>query len=67
VVRASEGGLIKSAPVTSVCLLKTLGEAGAEFDTPETNRFAADSDTAFSLEIFHILVTASTRLSLNRQ
>ena len=49
---ASKGCLIKIASVTSVRLLQTVREAGAELDTPQTDRFAADSDASLGEEIF---------------
>jgi hypothetical protein len=63
---SKQGRLYKSAPVTSVCLFQTLGEAGAILDTPEANRFAADSDTSLCQQIFYIAMTVTTRLRLNR-
>jgi hypothetical protein len=54
VVGASEGGLRKSTSVTSVCLFQTLGEAGSELDTPETDRFVAYGYTALGQQIFNI-------------
>jgi hypothetical protein len=57
VVGASKGGLIKSASVTSVRLIQTLREAGAELDTPQANRFAADSDASLGKKILDISVT----------
>ena len=38
-------------------LLQTLGEAGAEFDTPKANCFAADDNSSFIQQIFDVSMT----------
>lgn len=40
--------------VASVLSLRAAGVSGTAFDTPEANRFAADSDTSLSNQVFGI-------------
>tara|TARA_R110002072_G_scaffold123352_2_gene258608 strand:+ start:1681 stop:1971 length:291 start_codon:yes stop_codon:yes gene_type:complete len=47
---------VESITIASVFSLQSWGVNGSEFDTPKTHRFAADSDTSLSQEIFDIAV-----------
>ena len=48
---------VKSVAVASVSSLQSVGINRAEFNTPETDCFAADSDAPLGQRIFDIAVT----------
>jgi hypothetical protein len=43
--------------IASVLPLQSHGIFGAEFDTPQANRFAADDNSSFSQQIFDVSMT----------
>ena len=48
---------IECVAIASVLPLQSLGIFGAEFDTPQANRFAADDNSSFSQQIFDVSMT----------
>jgi hypothetical protein len=56
---------VERVAVTLMLPLQSTGVYRSEFDTPESDRFSADGDAAFSEEIFDITVAVTTRLRLN--